>query len=135
MSRTSSFIRTSAVAGIVYLVIGALLLWAAPAGDDGGISWTAPMIQQGWMAWTLAGAAFFYVIAGMLLVMTLWTGFFPQPPRVGILRFPTTPGDRLFVSLLGSAFICLAWLAAFGAPLNWALAICLVWWIAVFRFV
>jgi predicted small integral membrane protein len=37
--------------------------------------------------------------------------------------------------LLGSAFINLAWLFAFGAPLTWALILCLVYAAAVFRWV
>ena len=35
----------------------------------------------------------------------------PETPRVGILAIPTTRGDRLFITLLGSAFIHLFWLA------------------------
>jgi predicted small integral membrane protein len=52
-----------------------------------------------------------------------------------VLGIETTPGDRLFLSLLGSAFICLAWLAFFGAPLWGALACCLIWAAGVFRLV
>ena len=39
---------------------------------------------------------------------------FPETPRVGILRIETTRGDRLFITLLGSAFINLAWLGLVG---------------------
>jgi predicted small integral membrane protein len=56
-------------------------------------------------------------------------------PRVGILRFETTRGDRLFVSLLGSAFINLAWLGLVGPELWWSLALSVVYAICVFRFV
>ncbi len=56
-------------------------------------------------------------------------------PRVGILRFETTRGDRLFVSLLGSAFIHLAWLGLVGPNLWWALALSVVYAIGVFRYV
>jgi predicted small integral membrane protein len=43
--------------------------------------------------------------------MTLLGIFRPGgKPRVGILGIATTRGDRLFISLLGSAFIHLAWL-------------------------
>ncbi|SET23146.1 DUF2160 domain-containing protein [Oceanicella actignis] len=133
-TRKKAFLTTAA--GVV-LVLGALaagLLAAAPR-KDGAVDWTAPLIPNGWMAWTLATAAFFYVILCLLAAMTLWTAFWPQPPRMGVLRFETTPGDRLFVSLLGSAWICLGWLAFFGAPLTGALAVCLVWAAAVFRWV
>lgn len=57
-------------------------------------------------------------------------------PRVGILRFETTRGDRLFVSLLGSAFIHLAWLGfGGGQDLWWALALSVVYAVGVFRYV
>ncbi|MBC6405980.1 MAG: DUF2160 domain-containing protein [Rhodospirillales bacterium] len=88
-----------------------------------------------WMAWTWPTAVFFLTIFVILAIMTLWAALAPQPPRVGILRFATTPGDRLFVSLLGAAFICLAWLAAFGPPLWGGLAVSLVYAAAVFRWV
>jgi len=56
-------------------------------------------------------------------------------PRIGILRFETTRGDRLFLSLLGSAFIHLAWLGLAGSSLWWALALSVVYAIGVFRYV
>ena len=48
-------------------------------------------------------------------------------PRLGILRLDTTRGDRLFISLLGSAFIHLAWLGLVGPNLWWALALSVVY--------
>ena len=47
----------------------------------------------------------------------------------------TTRGDRLFISLLGSAYIFLAWLGLVGPNLWGALAISLVYAAAVFRWV
>ena len=44
-------------------------------------------------------------------------------------------GDRLFISLLGSAFIFLAWLAFMGPPLWAPLGIAIVYAIIVFRWV
>lgn len=88
-----------------------------------------------WMAWTTPTAVFFLTIAGLLVVMTILAIRFPESPRRGVLRIETTRGDRLFISLLGSAFISLAWLAAFGAPLWGALILCLVYAAAVFRWV
>jgi len=38
-------------------------------------------------------------------------------PRHGILGLDTTRGDRLFITILGSAFIFLGWLALMGTPL------------------
>lgn len=89
-----------------------------------------------WMAWTLPTAIFFLVIALIMLGMGAWEYFAPGgAPRVGILRFETTRGDRLFVALLGSAFIQLAWLGLVGPNLWWALALSVVYAIGVFRFV
>ncbi|MBP2551396.1 putative small integral membrane protein [Neorhizobium galegae] len=89
-----------------------------------------------WMAWTLPTALFFIVIFCLIAAMGVWE--FVRPggsPRVGILRFETTRGDRLFISLLGSAFIHLAWLGLGGPNLWWALALSVVYAIGVFRFV
>jgi len=47
----------------------------------------------------------------------------------------TTRGDRLFISLLGSAFIHLAWLGLVGDPLWVATIISVVYAGAVFRWV
>ena len=88
------------------------------------------------MAWTQPTAIFFAVIASLLLTMSIWEYFSPGGGlRLGILRFETTRGDRLFVSLLGSAFICMAWLTLVGLNLWWGLAACLVYTLLVFRFV
>ncbi len=121
-------------AAVLLAIVAGLGLGTAPV-KDGAIDWTAPLIKNGWMAWTLATATFFYVIASLLIAMIIWGVYAPQAPRMGVLQFETTPGDRLFISLLGSAFICLGWLAVFGAPLWWALAACLVYAAAVFRWV
>jgi predicted small integral membrane protein len=89
-----------------------------------------------WMAWTQPTALFFGVIAGLILLMSVWEFFSPGGgPRLGILRFETTRGDRLFITLLGSAFICLAWLGLAAASLWWGLALCAVFGLAVFLFV
>lgn len=89
-----------------------------------------------WMAWTWQTAAFFSAIAFLLIAMCVWEYVSPGgSPRHGILRFETTRGDRLFISLLGSAFINLAWLGLVGPTLWWALAISVVYAIGVFRFV
>jgi predicted small integral membrane protein len=88
------------------------------------------------MAWTLPTAAFFGTILALLVGMAIWEYASPGGnPRVGILRFETTRGDRLFVSLLGSAFIHLAWLGLIGSNLWWALALSVVYALGVFRFV
>jgi predicted small integral membrane protein len=122
------------IAAVMALILGALL-WAAPAGDEGGISFTDPMITGGWMAWTLATAMFFYIIASLLVTMTILAINYPETPRRGILRIDTTRGDRLFISLLGSGFISIAYLGIMGPPLWGALVICLIYAAAVFRWV
>ncbi len=89
-----------------------------------------------WMAWTWPTAAFFVVIAVLLVGMGVWEYASPGGnPRVGILRFETTRGDRLFVTLLGSAFINLLWLGLVGPGLWWSLALSVVYAVGVFRFV
>ena len=88
-----------------------------------------------WMAWTAQTAIFFAVIASLLLLMTALAILFPERERVVVLRIPTTRGDRLFVSLLGSAFITLAWLGLVGPDLWWAVGLNLVFAAAVFRYV
>ncbi|MFK0387144.1 DUF2160 domain-containing protein [Agrobacterium sp. NPDC090273] len=89
-----------------------------------------------WMAWTLPTALFFLTILVLLISMGVWEYLAPGgSPRVGILRFETTRGDRLFISLLGAAFIHLAWLGFIGPNLWWALGLAVVYAIGVFRFV
>jgi predicted small integral membrane protein len=131
--RTNWTAISLSAAGLMAAILIALLM-VAPR-QDGAINWFAPMIQNGWMAWTLPVALFFWIIACLLVTFTLLAIRFPETPRVGILRIETTRGDRLFISLLGSAFLNLGWLFFFGAPLWGALIVCLVYAIAVFRFV
>ena len=89
-----------------------------------------------WMAWTPETAAFFGIIAVLLIAMTVWELARPGgAPRHGILGLDTTRGDRLFISLLGSAFIHLGWLALFGTPLWGAMAVSLAFAVAVFIWV
>ncbi len=88
-----------------------------------------------WMAWTSGTAIFFISIFIALVIMTIWAIKAPQAPRVGILKIETTPGDRLFLSLLGSAFICLTWLAFFSTPIYGGLIISFFYALAVFRWV
>ena len=89
-----------------------------------------------WMAWTPETAIFFACIAGALMIMTALQMWRPSIERVGVLGVATTRGDRLFVTLLGSAFICLGWLGLVGPEtLWWALGACAVYGAAVFRWV
>ncbi|MCT4553465.1 MAG: DUF2160 domain-containing protein [Pelagimonas sp.] len=88
-----------------------------------------------WMAWTWPTALFFIIIATTLLVFTILAIKFPETPRQGVLGMETTRGDRLFITLLGSAFINLAWLGVIGAHQPYALLVCLLYAVAVFRWV
>ncbi|RJE79701.1 DUF2160 domain-containing protein [Paracoccus sp. JM45] len=88
-----------------------------------------------WMAWTMPTALFFATIAGLLIVFSILAIRFPETPRTGVLGIETTRGDRLFITLLGSAFINLAWLGLMGLAQPWALLVCLVYAAAVFRWV
>jgi predicted small integral membrane protein len=89
-----------------------------------------------WMAWTWQTAVFFVCIALALAGMVVWEWRRPGgDPRRGILGLDTTRGDRLFITLLGSAFIHLAWLGLVGASIGWAGAISIAYAIAVFRWV
>ncbi len=70
-----------------------------------------------WMAWTWPTAVFFASVFTALAVMTLLELRRPTVERRGLLPVPTTRGDRFFISLLGSAFIHILWLAATDLPL------------------
>jgi predicted small integral membrane protein len=67
-----------------------------------------------WMAWTLPTAIFFVLLAATLAVMTWLAIAYPEAERVGILRIPTTRGDRLFISLIMAAVIHLLWIGFVG---------------------
>lgn len=88
-----------------------------------------------WMAWTWPTAAFFGIIAITLITFTVLAIKYPEAPRNGILRIETTRGDRLFITLLGSAFLNLAWLGLFDMPQWGALIVCFFYALAVFRWV
>ncbi len=87
-----------------------------------------------WMAWTWPTAAFFATIALLLGAMTVWQLYAPSGERQGLLPIVTTPGDRLFIGLLGSAYIHLAWVGLSDLSLWFALAISIVWMLLVMRF-
>ncbi|UYO39308.1 DUF2160 domain-containing protein [Rhodopseudomonas palustris] len=67
-----------------------------------------------WMAWTWPTAVFFAALAGTLATMTWLAVVDPEVERVGVLRIPTTRGDRLFLSLILAAVIHLVWIALVG---------------------
>ncbi len=67
-----------------------------------------------WMAWTAPTAIFFVLLAATLGTMTWLAARYPEAERVGMLRIPTTRGDRLFISLILAAVIHLAWIGFVG---------------------
>lgn len=96
--------------------------------------WTQPLGT--WMAWTRATIAFFVFIIACISAMGIWEHNSPGgAPRRGIFALDTTRGDRLFISLLGSAFIYIAWIFFLGTVLWWPTAICMIWALFVFRYV
>ena len=67
-----------------------------------------------WMVWTTPVAVFFSCIALMLAGMTIWEIKSPTTLRKGFLPIATTRGDRLFIGLLGAAYINLAFVGLSG---------------------
>jgi predicted small integral membrane protein len=131
MTRTRWTPIVLALAALMAAILLALI-WTVPVTEEGARQWTAPLIPGGWMAWTFPIALFFWIIASLLITMTLLAIRFPETPRIGLLRIETTRGDRLFITLLGSAFIHLAWLFFFGT-LGWVpMLVCLVYAALVF---
>jgi predicted small integral membrane protein len=88
-----------------------------------------------WMAWTWQTGLFVAAIFLTLAVMTVLAIRWPEAERVGVLGIATTRGDRLFVTLLGSAFLHLGWLGLVGEPVFGASLLSLAYAAAVFRWV
>jgi predicted small integral membrane protein len=72
-------------------------------------------VDIAWMAWTWQTALLFVFLALTLAAMTVLAAYRPEAPRFGVLKVPTTRGDRLFISLLAAAFLHLAWIGTVGA--------------------
>ncbi|MGE0349457.1 DUF2160 domain-containing protein [Hydrogenophaga sp.] len=72
-----------------------------------------------WMVWTTPVAVFFTCIALMLVGMTVWEIKSPTVERKGFLPMVTTRGDRLFIGLLGAAYINLAFIGLAGWLAEW----------------
>ena len=100
---------------------------AKPA-EPKGFSWTDPLWGGTWMAWTAATAAVFVgIFAAMAVLVVLeirWPG---GAERRGVLGLTTTRGDRLFITLLGSVYIFLAWLGLTDALLWTPLGLAILW--------
>jgi predicted small integral membrane protein len=95
-----------------------------------------PTTGLGWMAWTWQTAAFFGVIALLLVIMAIWEWRVPGGgPRRGVLGLRTTRGDRLFISLLSAGYLHLLWLALVPVPVWGATIASVVLALLIFRFV
>ncbi len=86
-----------------------------------------------WMNWTAPTAWFFIAIGLMLATMTVLELVWPTVERQGLLPMPTTRGDRLFIGLLGAAFIHLGWLGLTELPLWYGSIIALFWFVLEMR--
>lgn len=80
-----------------------------------------------WMAWTLPVAIFFSVIGGILVLMTVNEVRNPAIERKGFLPIKTTPGDRLFIGLLSSAFLNLIVVGVSDISIWYPFAVSIVW--------
>ena len=114
-------------------------LWAQGWGnvasqpEEKGFSWTDPLWPSFWMAWTPATLAVFVGIFSAMGILTVLEIRRPGgDERRGVLGLTTTRGDRLFISLLGSAYIFLAWLGLFGMPLWVPLGLAIAWGVFCF---
>lgn len=86
-----------------------------------------------WMAWTELTVTFFSVIAVILIGMTVYEIKVPCTERKGFLPISTTRGDRLFIGLLTSAYIHLAFLAVTELSLMIALSLSAIWLAVLLR--
>lgn len=87
----------------------------------------------GWMAWTWPTALVFVGIFAAMAVLVLVELRHPGgAERRGVLGLVTTRGDRLFITLLGTAYIFLAWLGIFGQPLWVPLGLSIAWGLFAF---
>jgi len=72
------------------------------------------------MAWTWPTGLFFISVGVMLMTMIVIEIKWPGIDRRGFLPMITSRGDRLFISLLSTAYIHLVWLAMTTLPLVFA---------------
>ncbi len=86
-----------------------------------------------WMAWTWPTAFVFIGIFSAIAILCVIEVRHPGgDERKGVLGLTTTRGDRLFLSLLGTSYIFLAWLGLIGMPLWGPLALSIGWGVFCF---
>jgi predicted small integral membrane protein len=102
--------------------------------EEVGFSWTAPLWPSFWMAWTPVTFALFCGIFGAIAFIAFLeiTKYRDGIERQGVLGLTTTLGDRLFITLLGTSYIFLAWLGIMGQPLWAPLGIATAWGVFCF---
>lgn len=133
MHRTTGSAARSALAAILWLAPVAATAQQAGWGNVGKpaakeFSWTAALWPSFWMAWTPVTFALFVALFATMGLLTVLEILRPGgAERRGILGLTTTRGDRLFMTLLGSVYIFLAWLGLVGQPLWAPLGIAAAW--------
>lgn len=102
--------------------------------EEQGFSWTDPLWPTFWMAWTPATFAVFVAIFSAIAIIGLLEGWRFQDglERKGVFGLTTTLGDRLFITLLGTVYIFLAWLGLVGQPVWVPLGLGIAWGLFVF---
>jgi len=98
------------------MIIAAAVISPAALAQQSGFGST-------WMYWTGPTVIFFVAIATMLIVLTVLEFVVPTVERKGFLPIATTRGDRVFQSLLGSAYIHVIWLLFVGGADLWVASI------------
>lgn len=127
--------RLLAILSLIPTTAFAQNTWGSANNDEPkGFSWTDPLWPDFWMAWTPATLMVFVgIFSAMGIIAALEIGRWRDGlERTGILGLTTTLGDRLFISLLGSAWIFIAWLGFFGTPLWIPLGLAILWGIFCF---
>ncbi len=82
---------------------------------------------MGWMNWTLPTIVALFALGGTIVSIVIFEGFKPPIERKGFLPIPTTPGDRLFISILMTFGIFFLYMAFFGVAALWVpIVICVV---------
>ena len=97
---------------------------------------TTSIFDLSWMVWTWPTGIFFIAIFASIAAMGALEYRSPGgAPRHGAFGLDTTRGDRLFISILGSCFIMLAWVGWASDEIWGGLVVCALWAAAIFRWV
>ena len=135
MGRAQAFAIGVAITLLASVPAAAQNSWGnvGKAQEEKPWSFTDAIAPGFWMAWTNATALFFVFVFSSIALMGFLEWRRPGgAPRDGVFGLATTRGDRLFISLLGSAYIFLAWLGLMGTPLYAPLGLAVVWSAFVF---